>query len=296
MLPYHPTAIIELAMPVLHSRGVALFVKREDQNHPHVSGNKWWKLKNNLQAALRQNVGTVLSFGGAHSNHIYALAAATAALGLKSIGIIRGERPPKLSPTLHFAEARGMTLHFLSREGYRQRTSEELLDTLQKQYGDFFYVPEGGSNPLGVQGAAEWAAQLLAESEFDYVCLPVGSGGTLAGISQQLVSSEKQAIGYAVLKNADFLYRDVAALGAAMDRIRINTDFHFGGYARANQDLFRFIEAMDAQQLPLDPVYTAKALYGVLAEIEQGVFPRGSRVLFLHTGGLQGRQGFGLPY
>jgi 1-aminocyclopropane-1-carboxylate deaminase len=295
MLLYRPTPIVQLRLPSLRQMDVSLFVKREDQNHPTVSGNKWWKLKHNLEAATRQQAGTILSFGGAYSNHIYALAAATAELGLKSIGIIRGEQPAQLSPTLQFAEAQGMRLHFLSREAYRQKSSEELINTMRQEWGAFFYVPEGGSNLLGVRGAADWAMQLQKEVDFDFVCLPVGSGGTLAGISQQL-STTRQAVGYAVLKNAGFLFREVQQLGGAMDRLRLSTDFHGGGYARASESLLHFIEKMEKDyQLPLDPVYTAKALYGVLEEVKQGLFPRGSTILFLHTGGLQGRLGFGLP-
>jgi 1-aminocyclopropane-1-carboxylate deaminase len=294
-LHYTKTPVVEISTPRIVRAGIKLFIKREDQNHSYISGNKWWKLKYNLQAAQQQKHNTMLTFGGAYSNHIYATAAAADELGLKSIGIIRGEETLPLNATLAFAKSRGMQLHYISREAYRNKHSTEFIQSLSDRFGKFYLIPEGGTNELAVKGVAEFAQQLQHEISFDYVCLPVGTGGTIAGLIAGM-NEQTQVVGISVLKNGEFLVDDVKNhLKNFSDRVygnwRIETSYHHGGYAKTNPQLSEFIHTMNQQhQLPLDPVYTAKLMWGVMDMIEKEKFTPGSNVLMLHTGGLQGLQ------
>lgn len=296
-LQYTKTPVVKISTPEVVRAGIKLLIKREDQNHPHISGNKWWKLKYNLQAAQQQKHNTLLTFGGAYSNHIYATAAAAHELGLKSIGIIRGEETLPLNATLAFAKSRGMQLHYVPREAYRSKTSVEFIQSLHDRFGDFYLIPEGGTNALAVKGVAEFAQQLQQQVSFDYVCLPVGTGGTIAGLIAGM-NQQTQVVGISVLKNGEFLVDEVKNhLKNFSDRVYgnwcIETSYHHGGYAKTNPQLFEFIREMNQQhQLPLDPVYTAKLMWGVIDMIEKEKFTRGSKVLMLHTGGLQGNQNF----
>lgn len=275
--------------------GIKLLVKREDQNHPFISGNKWWKLKYNLEAAQQQGYKTLLTFGGAYSNHIYATAAAAYELGLKSIGVIRGEETLPLNATLAFAKSGGMQLHYISREAYRQKTEEGFMKNLHDRFGDFYLIPEGGTNELAIKGCVEFAQQLQHEAAFDYMCLPVGTGGTMAGVIAGM-NAQTQVVGISVLKNGEFLADEVKNhLKNFSDRVygnwRIETSYHHGGYAKTNAQLFAFMDEMNVNHnLPLDPVYTAKLMWAVLDMIEKEKFTPGSNVLMLHTGGLQGLQ------
>lgn len=296
-LQYTKTPVVEISTPEVVQAGIKLFIKREDQNHPHISGNKWWKLKYNLLAAQQQKHNTLLTFGGAYSNHIYATAAAAYELGLKSIGIIRGEETLPPNTTLAFAKSTGMQLHYVSREAYRNKTSVEFIQSLHDRFGDFYLIPEGGTNTLAIKGVAEFAQQLQNRAAFDYVCLPVGTGGTIAGLIAGM-NEQTQVVGISVLKNGEFLVDEVKNhLKNFSDRVygnwHIQTSYHHGGYAKTNPQLFEFINMMNQQhQLPLDPVYTAKLMWGVLDLIEKEKFTPGSKVLMLHTGGLQGLHGF----
>lgn len=303
MLTYTSTPIQEIKSSLLKKAEVSVFVKREDLNHPFVSGNKWWKLKYNLEEAERQGNSTLLTFGGAFSNHIYATAAASRELGLKSIGIIRGEEISILNKTLRFAKDQGMQLHFVSRETYRQKTEEEFVSQLKKQFGDFYLIPEGGTNSLAIQGVAEFAEQLKMEMDLDYVCCACGTGGTLTGIIS--VMPEKKVVGFSSLKGG-FLSEEVMRLlgeevvGKRMGRKEdekmkrknweVMTDYHFGGYAKHTPELLRFIKNFDEEfSIPLEHVYTGKLFFGLFDLIQKGYFPKESRILVLHTGGLQGK-------
>jgi 1-aminocyclopropane-1-carboxylate deaminase len=270
-----------------------VIVKREDLNHPFVSGNKWWKLKYNLEEAFKCGKPTVLTFGGAYSNHIYATAAATHELGLKSIGVIRGEETLPLNETLVFAKSRGMEIHYVSREVYRTKSSPEFIRALHEKFGDFYLIPEGGTNELAVKGCAEFASTLNDEIDFDFLCLPVGTGGTIAGMIEGLNES-KMIIGFPVLKGAEFLEEEIRKY-TSRKNWRLVYDYHVGGYAKTNAQLMTFLNEFEhAHQIPLDPVYTAKMMFGVLDLIRKNFFPHGSTILALHTGGLQGRRGFQL--
>lgn len=244
-------------------------------------------MKHNLEEAARQNKDTVLTFGGAYSNHIYATAAAANELGFKSIGIIRGEETLPLNSTLAFAKSQGMHLHYVSREAYKNKSNPEFIKDLHHRFGEFYPIPEGGTSELAVKGTREWAEDLLKESAFDYVCLPIGTGGTMAGIIQGM--NKKHVIGFPVLKEGNFLMEEIKKYSDPTNA-QLMTEYHFGGYAKMTQELKDFIDRFEKEHhIPLDHVYTGKMMYGVYDLLKKGFFKRGTMVLVLHTGGLQGK-------
>lgn len=267
---------------------VSLTIKREDLIHPFVSGNKFRKLKYNLIQAKSQNYNTVLTFGGAFSNHIAAVAAAGQEQGFKTIGIIRGdELSEHQNQTLLFAKSCGMQLKFISRENYRLKTEPFFIDQLKQQFGDFYLIPEGGTNALAVKGCEEILTE--ADSEFDYICCAVGTGGTIAGLINRAKPHQK-VLGFPALKG-DFLQEEICKF-AADGNWELISEYHFGGYGKINEDLIRFINAFyNETKIPLDPVYTGKMIYGITDLIRQDYFPKGSRIIAIHTGGLQGISG-----
>lgn len=285
LIPYQNTPVMELGS-IFEQYRVRLFVKREDLNHPFVSGNKWWKLRDNLEQAARNGKRTLLTFGGAYSNHLLATAAAARELGFESVGIVRGEETVPLNSTLSFARDFGMKLHYISRENYRRKNEAAFLQHLRRMFGDFYSIPEGGTNELAVAGCADWGRLLLAETDFDFVCLPVGTGGTVAGLVSGL-DGRKKVIGFPVLKGAEFLSAEIAKF-THLTNWQLIHDYHFGGYAKNTPVLSAFIERMEkAFNLPLEFVYSGKALFGVVDLLEKKFFPPDSRILFLHTGGLR---------
>jgi 1-aminocyclopropane-1-carboxylate deaminase len=288
MLQYRSTPIVELKLSIFEEASVRVLVKCEYLNHPFISGNKWWKLKYNLEAATKLGHKTILTFGGAYSNHIYAAAAACRELELKSIGIIRGEKTLPLNPTLSFAKECGMELHYVSREAYRTKNEESFLQNLKDQFGDFYLIPEGGTNGLAVKGVKEFAQSLNKEVEFDYLCLPVGTGGTIAGIVEGTVESRK-IFGFVSLKGGEFLEHEIRT-NTEKTNFKLLHDYHFGGYAKMTPLLIEFIyEFEQTHNIQLDPVYTAKMMFGVFDLTDKKFFKRNSTILILHTGGLQGR-------
>lgn len=289
MLPYTPTPIQEIHDPLLDKAGVRLLLKREDLNHPFVSGNKWWKLKYNLEEAKNQNKKTLLTVGGTYSNHIYATAAAASELDFQSIGIIRGEETLPLNPTLSFAKKRGMKLHYVSREQYRKKTEPEFIEQLQNQFGDFYLIPEGGTNDLAVKGVTEFAQTL--GNEFDYLCCPVGTGGTLAGIING-VPSNKIIFGFSSLKGGGFLQEEVTQwLKVSSRPFTLVTDYHFGGYGKVTHDLNSFQQKfLTDYSIPFDLIYGSKMMFGVFDLVTKGFFSCGATILVIHTGGLQGNE------
>ena len=290
MLSYVPTPVHELEHPVAQRAGIRILVKREDLNHSTVSGNKWWKLKYNLEAARAEKRSAILTFGGAYSNHIYATAAAASASGLTSIGIIRGEEHLPLNPTLSRAVAWGMTLEYVSRSKYRERTQPDFLKTLQARFPDAFIIPEGGSNIHALRGLQEFGAA-LNEIQHNYLCIPVGSGGTLAGLAAS--GGSARILGFSASKDTSLpsKIQELIQLAGCVSPApwKLITDYHFGGFAKMNSTLRTFINDFQRQhEFLLDPIYTCKMMFGVYDLIAKGYFPRGSIVLVLHTGGLQG--------
>jgi 1-aminocyclopropane-1-carboxylate deaminase len=289
LIIYLETGIKELKSQIFEQNGLRVILKPEYLNHPYVSGNKWWKLKYNLEEANRQGHTTLLTFGGAYSNHIYATAAAAKEAGFKSIGIIRGEEVRSLNHTLAFAESCEMKLHFVSRDEYRNKTDEAFIQKLHNQLGDFYLIPEGGTNELAVKGCAEFARQLNDEVNFDYLCLPVGTGGTMAGMIDGFDSS-KQILGFPVLKGGEFLEKEIKRFTAKEENWQLIHDYHFGGYAKTTNEVLNFMHDFEKQhQLPLDQVYTAKMMFGIFDLVQNEFFKKGTTILVLHTGGLQGR-------
>ena len=272
------------------TKGVELYVKREDQIHAFVSGNKYRKLKYNLLEAEKSGYKTLLTFGGAFSNHIAAVASAGHLIGFKTIGVIRGdELESKISEnaTLNFAQENGMQFKFVSREIYRSKTSESFLESLKAEFGDFYVIPEGGTNELAVKGCQE--ILYPEDFNFDYICCSVGTGGTISGLINGSKPSQ-QVLGFPALKG-DFLKEDISKF-ATQTNWKLITDYHFGGYAKINDELVAFINQFKSDySLPLDPVYTGKMLFGIMDLIEQNYFPKGSKILAIHTGGLQGIEG-----
>ncbi|MBC9797915.1 1-aminocyclopropane-1-carboxylate deaminase/D-cysteine desulfhydrase [Sinomicrobium weinanense] len=275
---------------MLREQGITLHVKREDLLHPHISGNKYRKLRYNLEEAKDKRHNTLLTFGGAYSNHIAAVAAAGKEYGFRTIGIIRGEElsgKVTENPTLRFAEKQGMQFRFISRQDFRGKNSPEITARLQAEFGSFFLLPEGGTNALAVKGCEEILGP--DDAAFDYICCPVGTGGTIAG----LINSAKdcqQVLGFPAL-NGDFLTNDIRKF-AKKDNWALQNGFHFGGYAKVNTELVHFINDFKQKTgIPLDPVYTGKMIYGILKLIKDGYFKNGSKILAIHTGGLQGIPG-----
>jgi 1-aminocyclopropane-1-carboxylate deaminase len=292
MLNYKNTPVSEIFEESFDKAGVRVFVKREDLNHERVSGNKWWKLKYNLEEAKNLRYETLLTFGGAFSNHIFATAAAANELGFKSIGVIRGEETIPINNTLSFAKNCGMQLHYVSRDDYKMKTSIEFMTRIENLFGNFYLILEGGTNPLAVKGCAEFAKTKLQDVDFDYLCLPVGTGGTIAGIIAGL-AGEKNIIGFPVLKNGNFLVDEIRELvknfsGRNYSNWKLETDYHFGGYAKHAPELDQFILRMHQKHnLSLEFVYTGKMVAGVYDLIRKSRFRKGSKILILHSGGLR---------
>jgi 1-aminocyclopropane-1-carboxylate deaminase len=285
--------LTELSDPVLSDNGVRLFVKRDDLIHPHISGNKWRKLRYNLEKAREEGKDTILTFGGAFSNHIAAVAFSGKEFGFKTIGIIRGEPVFPLNPTLELAAKCGMVLHFLDRESYRMKQSPELIGVLRQRFGDVYLLPEGGANEQGVRGCEEILSEVSIP--FDVVCCSCGTGTTMAGIVRNLHGTGKQAIGFPALKGGEFLYQDIRAMsGASSADWELCCDYHFGGYAKVTPVLMEFIDRFEKDQgIPLEPVYTGKMFFGIFDKVRKGHFPPGTVIIAVHTGGLQGNRGFG---
>ncbi|QYJ68474.1 1-aminocyclopropane-1-carboxylate deaminase/D-cysteine desulfhydrase [Flavobacterium litorale] len=277
-------------IPIKFPRNITLTIKREDLLHPHISGNKFRKLKYNILEAQQQNATQLLTFGGAYSNHIAATAAAGKKYGIKTIGVIRGEElKGKIdnNPTLRFAQSCGMEFHFVTRTAYRDKTSPEFINTFTTIFGDFYLVPEGGTNALAVKGCEEILTE--TDAEFTHIACAVGTGGTISGIINT-AQLHQQVLGFPALKNAG-LSADIAKF-AQQDNWALIEDYHFGGYAKVNAELIGFInDFLDTTGIPLDPVYTGKMVFGVIDLINKNYFPDNAAILLIHTGGLQGISG-----
>lgn len=272
---------------------ISVFIKREDLIHPIVSGNKFRKLKYNLLQAQDENQDTILTFGGAFSNHIAAVAFAGKEKGFKTIGIIRGEElATKIeeNPTLKFAQEYGMQFEFISREEYRQKSEAFFIENLKNQFGKFYMIPEGGTNKLAIKGCEEILIE--SDSQFDFVCCAVGTVGTISGIINSILPHQK-VLGFPALKG-DFLKEEIRIF-ARNENWELITDYHFGGYGKVNLELITFINQFYKEnKIPLDPIYTGKMVFGIFDLIEKNYFPKSSKILLIHTGGIQGIQGMNL--
>ena len=295
------TALLQpIPHPAALRHGVRLLLWRDDLLNPDLPGNKARKLKYNLRQARAEGRNRLLTFGGAYSNHLAAVAAAGRLYGFETIGLVRGEAHQLLNPTLTRCRADGMQLHYLDRTTYRRRAEPAFLQALQQQYGPAYLLPEGGTNGLALRGVAELIDELRQHTTFDAVAVAAGTGGTLAGLALGLAEAgyPARAVGVAALKGGDFLRADVAALtqaasGRALSNYELHTGYHFGGYAKLPPELRAFIQQFEADfGVLLDPIYTGKLLFGVLDLIKKGHFAAGSTVVAVHTGGLQAWAGF----
>ena len=280
-------------IPILHENKVSLAIKREDLIHPLISGNKFRKLKFNLLQAKQEGFETILSYGGAFSNHIAAVACAGKAAGFKTVGVVRGEELQGKwheNPTLKLAHEHGMRFHFVSRDAYRKKENPSEIKSLEALFGRIYRLPEGGSNVLAVKGCEEILTE--GDAHFDIICVSVGTGTTIAGISNA-ADSMQCILGFPALRG-DFLKEDIRKF-AHKENWSLQTDYHFGGYAKVTPELINFINEFKREtQIPLDPIYTGKLLFGILDMVKRGQFKPNTKILAIHTGGLQSIEGMNM--
>ena len=289
------TPIVQIFDADLKKNKVELFIKREDLTDPFISGNKYRKLKYNLINAKENGFETLLTFGGAYSNHIHAVAYAGFKFSFKTIGIIRGEETKPLNPTLEDAASFGMNFHYISRVDYRKKNEQDFISWLKMEFGNFYLIPEGGSNALAVKGCTEILSGV--SHHFDHICCACGTGGTIAGIISGL-NGNHRIWGYPALKKGEFLKIDISNLiydynSKSYENWDLITEYHFGGYAKYSFELIKFINRFKKRHnIQLDPIYTGKLLFGIYDRINTGFYKHGEKILAIHTGGLQGIRGF----
>jgi 1-aminocyclopropane-1-carboxylate deaminase len=294
-------------LPELQAADISLRILRLDkfsdtEHASTASGNKYFKLKHNFAAAKNLGVNTLLSFGGVWSNHLHALASEAAAQNMQSIGIVRGDGASIDTAMLQDVKALGMQIHFVSREDYRRRHDAEYLQFLAERFNHPYIIPEGGSNLLGAQGCKEIVALIDSQSiyskntdDYDVIALPVGSGGTLAGIASAL-SADREVLGYSVVQDTELPQR----IGNLLQQLQVVNQNNWclrdacytGRYGQCNAELARFIVDFSARTgVPIEPTYSGKLFYALFNDIAAGYFPRGSRLIAVHTGGMQGWRG-----
>ena len=271
----------------INNSGLQIFLKREDKIHNIISGNKYRKLKFNLIKAKELGFKGLLTFGGAYSNHIPAVAYAAKKNGFKSLGFIRGEEIVNNyleNPTLKYSHDLGMKFNFLSRSNYKLKTNEYYLTKLKKEFKDYYFIPEGGTNALGVLGCQEILND--NDKEFDYICCSVGTGGTICGLINSSNENQK-IIGFSSI-NKNYLLNDITKF-VTNENWMVVDDFSFGGYGKVNEELIEFMNNFRLKYgILLDPIYTSKLVYGVLNLITNNFFKPNSKILMIHTGGHQG--------
>ncbi|MBU2870316.1 pyridoxal-phosphate dependent enzyme [Colwellia sp. E2M01] len=307
-MPKPLSKLEKLTHPLFDKYRVNVSIKRDDQLHQVISGNKWRKLKYNLRQATQDSFQGALTFGGSYSNHIHAFAYACKQKNIPCIGIIRGESHYADNFTLSWARHWGMQCHFVDRKTYRRRFDSDYLEELQQLYPNYFIIPEGGSNSLAVAGVAEVLTELNQQTEFDTLLTPVGSGGTLAGLiagDNIPKNNQHKIVGIAVLKQGEYLLNEIKALiqSHTFDQTHTSihkqhnnwqllTEFHRGGYGKfSDNDAQRIIAFNQETGITFEPVYSGKMILALLDLLEQGYFKPGERIVLLHTGGLQGLGG-----
>jgi len=278
---------IEIVFP----NGIELYIKREDLLHSIISGNKLRKLKYNLKQAKQLGYNKLLTFGGAFSNHIVAVSGAGKEFGFETVGVIRGEElihKIQENPSLAFAQQNGMEFYFMDRISYRDKYDKKIIESLHDLYGDFYLIHEGGTNELAINGCEE----ILTDEDksiFNFVCCAIGTGGTISGIINSS-NTTQEIIGFSSLKG-DFLINVIRNF-VQKENWNINSEYHFGGYGKVSDELIRFLNTFYQQtNIPLDPIYTGKMMFGILDLIQKDYFPINSKILAIHTGGLQGISG-----
>lgn len=324
-----PEQALSIPIQSLHDslfveKNINLSILRTDKTDPIISGNKWFKLKYNLMEAKQQGYKTLLSFGGPYSNHLHALASAGKALDFNTIGIIRGEEHQPLNPTLSDVVSQGMKLYYIDRKTYRQKHTPEVIKQIvdmiiadnpfnasikynnsfdsHSSSNPFYLVPEGGTNTLAIKGAAEITSFIPEDT--DFVCVPCGTGGTMAGIIKGLNDSGQnttRVLGFPAMKGGQFLQESISSLLSEQLSLQQETplshwqlfcDYHFGGFGKINHEIVAFINDFEKKHcIELDPIYTAKMMYAIVSLIKDDFFPKGSKIIATHTGGVQGKRG-----
>ncbi len=290
---YKKIKLQQITLEAVTKAGVKLYMARADSLNPLASGNKIYKLRPIFDYAKKNNIPRVLSFGGAFSNHIHALALISKVYGLDTIGIIRGEAEYANNPTLQDAQDAGMQLQFVNRKDYQKRNKEAYLQELQKRYPNTLIIPEGGSSQLAVSGCAQLAQDVNAIHQSDIITVPCGTGATLAGLVCGLVEQQK-AIGYAVLKDQSLNQRILSFISNENIKNHQYTieNADFGGYAKFDKKLLDFVlDWLDKTGILLDPIYTCKMCMRLMQQIKAGEFPSGTSITIIHSGGLQGWRG-----
>lgn len=294
MVNAQQTAIVqELFSPLYEEKKVRLFLQRDDLLHPEVSGNKFRKLKYNICYAIEQGNKTILTFGGAYSNHIAATAAAAKLSNLNSIGIIRGEEHLPLNATLKTAVDNGMELHYISRSDYKLKKDVSFLEGLKQRFGEVCIIPEGGTNQLAINGVAEMKADW--GQEYDCIATPFGSGGTAAGI-YSVLDEEQRLLIFSALKGEKVgdEFTSILADNNIVDNNNwtMFNQYHFGGYAKVKPELVDFVNLFKKDyHIQLDLIYNGKMLFGLTDLIRKDYFSSGTKILAIHTGGVQGNKG-----
>jgi len=285
--------ILKVKLPNISS-DVNVFMKRIDLVHPMVSGNKWFKMKYNIAEMIEQGKDTLLTLGGAFSNHIHAAARAGKIFGFNTIGLLRGEEHLPLNATLQSAVDDGMELHYIDRGTFRERESESFLNSIKNKFGNVYILPVGGTNNIALKGCAEIVEQIYIK--YDYICAASGSGGTFAGIVAGL-NGNKKGIAFPALKGGQFLEEVISDLvfeysGKQFSNWSINADYHFGGFAKLTKELVEFTkEFKKLNGFELDYIYTNKMMFGIADLIKSGNFNPGETIVAVHSGGLQGNFG-----
>lgn len=285
-----PTPIQKINLKIDNPNNVKLYVKREDLIHDIVSGNKWRKLKYNFKYIINNKIKTILSFGGAYSNHLHALSWLAKKHNIKSIALIRGEESSMTNPTLSFCLKNNMELYFLNRKTYREsKYDNKVIDQIKKFNKNVFIIPEGGFNDLGIKGCEEIMNEV--NSHFNIICCSIGSGCTAIGLIKSMNVNQK-FLGFSSFKNSNFLNQKINNYINFKSNWSINSDYNLGGFGKINSDLKNFIIFFEKKyRIKLDPVYTSKLFFGLFDMISRKKFPKESRILVLHTGGIQGLQG-----
>ncbi len=294
-----PSPVSIITNSLLLEKNIHLSIKRDELIHPVIQGNKWRKLKYNLFQAEKQQQTTLLSFGGAYSNHLHALAAIGQQSNFNTIGIIRGEAPKKLSASLQDMLDWGMHLKFISRKEYKEKNSDKFIQQLKQEFGDFYLIPEGGNNTAGKKGCGELLNELT--ETYDTICCEIGSGTMFSALVEYNTSTTTQYLGFAVMKNPQLDEQVEANLNSTSSLLKqpaawkIQHDYHFGGFAKTTPALNQFIiDFKHDHEIQLEPVYSAKMLWGIFDLIKQDYFKPGSHILAIHGGGLQGLRGFNI--
>lgn len=278
--------ITSIESSLLQRKGIQLDMLRIDLIHPHISGNKWFKLKYNIDFATQAQKSSLVSFGGAYSNHLHALAYAGMQAQLPTIGYVRGEEVE--NATLSDCKNWGMDVHFISRQNYKSKLESDFMNELQLKHPNSMIIPEGGSNELGLKGCSE-ILSVCDTTSYDYIAAPIGTGTTFAGIANSM-QTHQHAIGFTAMKGGSYLAQSLTSI-IPHTRWTLETEFAYGGFGKINEEVIELLSEFKSKHgIELDFVYTAKMMSGIMEKIEKNDFPEGSKILAIHTGGKQGNR------